>query len=255
MDLQTLTFIPKFMQEVVGFKSNIKGHHTRWEQRTKGLGSKHLFQVLCRWQRMANHEVQEQATNDTWLPTWTSIRMWCENGEGLPSLPIRDPFPVPYKSLWGNESINANTKNHEKEATRVSKATTNHVFILKGIEVWEVGMVGNKSYAQVMADYVDSWKCTLEELLKPIPSQPATLMEGFWLATDWRRCHGAIGLDIIAGYEDMTPKDEVEIDYCELVKDTPDYVERYPTDNFVLVSKPLHYTVNSKCSGGCQHKK
>lgn len=96
--------------------------------------------------------------------------------------------------------------------------------IEKYIEIWEVGMTTNESYAQAMTCYVDYSKCILEELKKPIPSQLATLIEIFWHATYCRRHHATIGIDTVIGEKDRTPEDEEKVDYCERVEDKYDLV-------------------------------
>lgn len=225
MDSQALTFIPEFVQEVADFKSYIKGHLHGGNNALTGLGSKHLFKFYVDDEGWPVMKYKNKATDNTWLPAGTSIRMWCDDGKGMPSLPVGDPKHVPYKFMWGEESVNANAKNHEKEVAKALEATTKRVFILKGIEkyidVWEVGMARNNAYAQAMAGYVDYWKCILQELKKPIPSQPATLIEGFWPTTDWKRCHVTVGIDTTIGEQDRTPEDEEEVDYCGLAKDKP----------------------------------
>lgn len=82
-----------------------------------------------------------------------------------------------------------------------------------------------------MASYVDYWKCILEEPKKTIPSQPATLIEGFWPTRDWRRYHVVVGIDTAVG--------EKEVDYCGPTKDKLNLMFNSWRDilvsNFVLV--------------------
>lgn len=47
VDSQKLMFIPEFVQEGGDFKSLIKGYHHGGNNALIGLGSKHIFQVLC----------------------------------------------------------------------------------------------------------------------------------------------------------------------------------------------------------------
>ena len=53
---------------------------------------------------------KNKATNTIWLPTMMSIQMWHEVGEGMPCLSARDPKPMPYKLMRGDERVNIDAK-------------------------------------------------------------------------------------------------------------------------------------------------
>jgi hypothetical protein len=52
--------------------------------------------------------------------------------------------------------------------------------LFKHVEFWKQGIEQSATYAMKMNMYVDYWEDILLCLLKPLPAQGCTLLEGFW---------------------------------------------------------------------------
>jgi hypothetical protein len=58
-------------------------------------------------------------------------------------------------------------------------------------------------YARVMKPYVEYWEGILKCLLKPIPQQSLTLLEGFWLTSNWKVDHVRFFIPFVPIFDDM----------------------------------------------------
>lgn len=173
-------------------------------------------------------QLQKRATDQSWLPPSPAIRMWRQNDDGTPNLPLGVPPPVPLRPLWGNVVVDPTKKNQEKELIRAGDCLTKQSFIQQGIakyiELWKSMMARDAMYAKDMAGYVHYWERIYSEITGPVPPTPAELQEGFWPITNWQRDHARSGA--FGGLPDVppdtTPEDDPEpFPYCGPAKARP----------------------------------
>jgi hypothetical protein len=83
-------------------------------------------------------------------------------------LPIVVPTPVLYHPIWGNDAL----KPVEKEKFISSGLS-------KYMDFWNVGIAQSSTYEMKMRPYVEYWEDILLHLLRSLPLQSTTLLEGF----------------------------------------------------------------------------
>lgn len=216
MESQEMSFMPEFIQEVADFKSFIRGYFCDGAAELIGLGDIHLFKFYVDEEGWPVMRYKESAIDTHWLPrNKPPRRLWKADEDGNPKIPSGVPMPVPYKRVWGDETPSA-TGNQEKAKEKASKAQEKKALIKSGIrgyiEFWERGMAKCEGFRRDFPPYVEYWQTLLAELDKPLPPGPATLLEGFWPSTDWRRLQPTATLLITGG--DVTPEDEEPEAYC-----------------------------------------
>lgn len=223
MDSQkTVAFIPEVVQEVADFKSYVADFHHDGGNAIEGHSEMHLFKFYvvedgedAGWPVM---RYKKRATDPSWLPPGKPVKMWRADKEGKPRLPVGDPKPVPHKHLWGSVEVDEGKKNADKEVARAAECSEKRNFIKSGlskyIEYWRTGMARDKKYAQDMLPYVLYWERILKEVNEPLPPNSATLQEGFWPISDWKRDH-VTTFDAEDEYipdPDIRPGDEDEVE-------------------------------------------
>ena len=106
--------------------------------------------------------IQKRATDQSWLPLGTTVRMWHQKDDGTPMLPDCIPNLVSHWPLWENVLVDCTKKNQEKELVRASECLTKHSFIQQGIakyiDVWKSMLARDAMYAKDMAGYIHYWK-------------------------------------------------------------------------------------------------
>lgn len=71
---------------------------------------------------------KNKTTDESWLHVAKAVRMWSEDDTRNPHLPSGDPPLVLYKHMWGNEEVNVDVTNMEKEVCRATKKQAIKVF-------------------------------------------------------------------------------------------------------------------------------
>ena len=164
-------------------------------------------------------QYKKSSTDADWLPKVNPIRMWKEDANGNPKLPLGESFLIQPNPIWGCTlpAPTSTSDNSEKDTAKVKAAKERKSHILKGlqkyIDFYRTGMSCNESYARDMHGYVQYWEDILEELHRPTPPAPPSLLEGFWPNTDWTTSapplndhHGEFHpLDIDVTLEDVIP--------------------------------------------------
>jgi hypothetical protein len=79
------------------------------------------------------------------------------------------------------------------------------------VEFWKMGMYKDETYTIKLGRYVVYWENILELLPNPLPIQNPTLLEGFWLSSNWRSNHVQGAIPPIV---DVDFKDPIIISYC-----------------------------------------
>jgi hypothetical protein len=85
------------------------------------LGSKHLFTFYVKDNGWLVMKYKNKTTDESWLHVAKAGRMWSEDDTRNPHLPSGYPPLVPYKHMWGNEEVNVDVTNMEKEVCRATK--------------------------------------------------------------------------------------------------------------------------------------
>jgi hypothetical protein len=222
MESQEMSFILEFVQEVADFKSFIQGYLCDGPLRLIGLRDIHLFKFYVDEEGWPVIRYKESATDTTWLPhNKPALCLWKVDTDGKLMIPTGNPNPVPFKRLWGDEVPSA-IGNQEKAKAKASKALDKKSVIKSGIsgyiEFWERGMAKCEGFRRDFPPYVEYWRTLLEELEKPLPPTPSTLLEGFWPLHDWRRIDTA---PFLIARTDTTPEDEDPEVYCGLQNERP----------------------------------
>jgi hypothetical protein len=97
------------------------------------------------------------------------IRLWKANPNGSPKLPTKIPSLAPYHPVWGND-VSRSLEREKFISVRLSKY----------MDFWKVGIAQSSTYEMKMKSYMEYWEYILLHLSRPLPSQSATLLEGFW---------------------------------------------------------------------------
>jgi len=99
---------------------------------------------------------------------------------------------VPFCPIWGNDAPKS-----------IKKGKFINSGISKYLEFWKLNIFKDDMYARVMKPYVEYWEGILKCLLKPIPQQSFTLLEGFWLTSNWKFDHVRFFIPFVPIFDDM----------------------------------------------------
>jgi hypothetical protein len=141
-------------------------------------------------------------TDPMWSPIdGPLINLWKVNPNSSPNLPTRVPSLVLYCPIWGNDA---------------SRSVEREKFISFGlskyVDFWKVGIAQSSTYEMKMKPYVEYWEDVLLHLSRPLPLQSTTLLEGFWLSSNWRFNYARVSLSTMMNVVD--PKDPIQVLYC-----------------------------------------
>ena len=101
MTSRHLPFVPQLIQEVADFKAFIKDYHHDGASVLKGIIDMDLFQFYVDDQGWPVMQYKKSSTNADWLPKVNPIRMWKEDANKNPKLPLGKSFPVQPNPIWG----------------------------------------------------------------------------------------------------------------------------------------------------------
>jgi len=80
-----------------------------------------------------------------------------------------------YFLIWGNDA---------------SRSMKREKFINYGLSkymhFWKMGIMQSSTYEMKMKPYMEYWEDVLLHLLRQLPPQSTTLLEGSWLLNNWR---------------------------------------------------------------------
>jgi hypothetical protein len=73
----------------------------------------------------------------------------------------------------------------------------------KYVDFWKLGIVQSSTYEMKMKMYVEYCENVLLHLLRPLPSQSITLLEGFWPSNNWRSNYVTASLSTMMDIVDL----------------------------------------------------
>jgi hypothetical protein len=116
---------------------------------------------------------KKSAVDAQWLPqNRPPVRLWKEDADGRPTLPIGSLKPVLFKPMWGSEVPNQ-MGNPETAKEKARKAIETKNFMKSGlqkyIDYWKNGMSKCEGFATTFGPYVEYWNHIMCELNEPLP--------------------------------------------------------------------------------------
>ena len=124
MESLELSFMPEFIQEVVDFKSFMKGYIRDDPTKLIGLGDMHLFKFYVYEEGRPIMQYKESAVNLHWLPrNKPLVCLWKADANNRPRIPRRISNPIPFRHVREEEIPNptGNRKKALEKANKVAK--------------------------------------------------------------------------------------------------------------------------------------
>ena len=109
-------------------------------------------------------QYKKSSTDADWLPKVNPIRMWKEDANKNPKLPLDEPFPVQPNPIWSCTipAMTPTSDNFEKDTIKVEATKKRKSHILKSLQkyinFWKTGMSWNETYTRVTYSYVQYWE-------------------------------------------------------------------------------------------------
>ena len=158
MESQELSLMPEFIQEVVDFKSFVKGYIRDGPAKLIGLRDMHLFKFFMDDKGWSLMLYKESTVDLHWLPcNKPPDHLWKAYANNRPRISRRISKPVSFRHVW--EEVSSPIGNMKKALEKANKAIEKKSVIKNGIygyiSFWECGMAKCQGFAKDFPPYVE----------------------------------------------------------------------------------------------------